>query len=267
MLLTIDIGNSTIGAAAFCEDRLVPLESIPTDYRLPRAEYAGVFRVRLEDAGMAPQKISAAVVSCVVPALTDTFLSLVEELTGTRPLLVSPALYHLLPIKMTEIRAAQIGTDIVCNAVEAYSRFRGPCIIVDFGTALTFTAIGAAGSLLGAAIAPGLGTAIQSLASAAAQLHTVPLEVPASPLGQDTIGAIQSGIVFGAAGLAESLAGRFMDEMCRKEGFNRDSIKVIATGGRSGLIAPLVRVFHHVDQHLVFHGLRRVALLASSALR
>ena len=261
MLLAIDIGNSTIGAGVFTEDssRLLPLENIHTDSGRPSAWYESVFLERLTGAGLAPGNISDAVISSVVPALTNPFIEIVEKLFSVKALLVSPAIYHLLPIKMTEIRAAQIGTDIVCSAVEAYGRFRGACVIVAFGTALTFTAIGATGKLLGAAIAPGLGIALKSLASGAAQLYAVPLEVPSSPLGQDTTGAIQSGVILGAVGAAEYLVERFIIEMCRKENIKRDAIQVIATGGNSGLVAPLTGIFRHVDRDLVLHGLGRTA--------
>ena len=267
MLLAIDIGNSTIGAALFPEnaDSLLPLENIPTDAQFPRGEYAAVFRARLQSSGADPRKITAAIASSVVPALTDPFLGMVEECTGVKPLLVNPSLYHLLPVTMPEARAAQIGTDIVCNAVEARARFRGPCVIVNFGTALTFTAVGSAGEILGAAIAPGLGIALRSLASGAAQLYTVPLEVPSSPLGGDTVSAIQSGVVFGSVGLAESLVSRFINEMCRIEGLQKDSIQVIATGGLCGLVAPLTGIFGHVDPYFIFHGLRRIAQAITKA--
>jgi type III pantothenate kinase len=188
---------------------------------------------------------------------------MLERLCGAKPLLVGHALYGLLPVKIPAHRSRQIGTDIVCNAVEAWTRFRRPCIVVDFGTALTFTAIGASGSLLGTAIAPGLAIAAQALARSAAQLFPVALEAPASPLGENTTEAMQSGLVFGYAGLAESMASRLAAEMRRKEGSSQD-IAVIATGGLSSLIAPLVRTFHSVDKNLIFHGLRRVARLAGA---
>ncbi|MCL1818841.1 MAG: type III pantothenate kinase, partial [Spirochaetaceae bacterium] len=104
MLLAIDIGNSTIGAVLFPKDgdSFLPLENIPTDAQLPRGEYARIFRESLQSSGAGPGEITAAIASSVVPALTDTFLGMVEEITGVKPLLVSHALYHLLPITMPE---------------------------------------------------------------------------------------------------------------------------------------------------------------------
>jgi type III pantothenate kinase len=209
-----------------------------------------------------PGAIAGAVVSSVVPSVTDSLCAALERLTGVKPLLVSHALYGLLPVKIPAHRCRQIGTDIVCNAVEAWARFERPCIIVDFGTALTFTALGPCGSLLGTAIAPGLAIASGALSRSAAQLFPVALEAPASPLGENTVQAMQSGLVFGCAGIAESLTGRFMEEMRRKGCPPGQDIPVIATGGLCGLIAPLVRVFSSVDKHLIFHGLRRVAEIA-----
>ena len=264
MLLALDIGNSTIGAALFPagEDSLVRLENIPTNVKRPRGEYGPAFRERLQSSAIAPGKITAAIISSVVPALTDTFLAVVEETTGIKPLPVSPALFSLLPVKIAEASAGQVGADIVCNAAGAYARFGKPCVVVNFGTGLTFTAIGATGSLLGVAIAPGISLALQSLVSGTALLSTVPLEAPASCLGHDTTSAIQSGIVFGAVGLAESLVKRFIGEMCHRESLQKNDIQVIATGGLCGLAAPLADIFHHVERDLIFHGLWHIAKAA-----
>lgn len=257
-MLTIDIGNSTIASALFYKDLYdpEPLERLPTGAMLEADECGAALRRFLEG-----RDIDAVIISSVVPCLTKPFLKMLKELGCEKPLLVNSALYPLLPVKIPGPRAPQIGTDIVCNAVEAYARFQGPCVIVDFGTALTFTALGASGDLLGTAIAPGLATAAQSLAGNAAQLYLVPIEEPPSPLGANTVQAIQSGLVFGWVGLAESLVNRFKTEICRKEGISRERIQVIATGGFCGLIAPLTGIFDHVDRLLVLHGLRRIAHL------
>jgi type III pantothenate kinase len=266
VLLTVDIGNSTIGAAIFAlrAREALPLGNIATAAPQNGGQYLKEFRALLDASGIRPHALTSAIVSSVVPAVTDRFLAMLEGLTGVKPLLVRPALYDLLPVKIPASRSRQIGTDIVCNAVEAWARFQRPCIIVDFGTALTFTALGVSGGLLGAAIAPGLAVASRALAQSAAQLFPVALEVPPSPLGENTVEAMQSGLIFGCAGLAESLIGRFMAEMRRKECPPNGDIAVIATGGLCGLIAPLVPAFLSVDTHLIFYGLRRIADLAGA---
>jgi type III pantothenate kinase len=265
VLLAVDIGNSTIASAFFHtttrddsrEPELLerlPSGAIPADAVIK--EYRAAFHRFL-----AGRKNVAAIVSSVVPRLTGPVTGILEECCGAKPLLVTSELYHLLPVSIPPSRARQIGTDFVCNAVEAYSRFRSPCVIADFGTALTFAAVGASGGLLGTAIAPGLATAAQSLADNAAQLFPVPIEVPPSPLGDNTTEAVQSGLVYGWAGIAESLGSRFRNELCLRENARLEDIQVIATGGFCELIAPLTGIFTCVDRQLVLRGLRRIARL------
>jgi type III pantothenate kinase len=263
MLLVIDIGNTNIVAALFRDDTPLPVGRIYTDPKRTGDEYAIVFRSLLREKGVAISDINASIVSSVVPALIGPFLSMIEGITGKKPLLVNPGLYHLLPVKIPEPRAPQVGTDIVCNIVEAYSRFKAPCIVVDFGTALSFAAVGSDGTLLGAAIAPGLGLAVDSLASSAAQLYPVALEAPASALGENTVHAIQSGIVLGYKGLVESLVAQFKDEMTHIQGIKAQDIEVIATGGLNSVLHPITNVFKHVDRHLILYGLKRIAQLAT----
>ncbi|MDR3324779.1 MAG: type III pantothenate kinase, partial [Spirochaetaceae bacterium] len=238
MLLVIDIGNTNIVVALFRDGALSPVGRIYTDPKRTGDEYSIVFRSLLREIGVSPQDIGASIVSSVVPALIGPFLSMIEGLTGKKALLVNHALYHLLPVKIPPSRAHQIGTDIVCNVLEAYSRFNGPCIVVDFGTALSFAAIGRDGALLGTAITPGLGIAVQSLVSHTAQLPPVALEAPESTLGANTVDEIQSGIVLGYKGLVESLIGQFKDEMQRLEGMRPEDVRVIATGGLNSVLSP-----------------------------
>jgi type III pantothenate kinase len=276
MLLVIDIGNTNIVAALFAnasvsgsgENAPSPLGRIFTDSNRTGDEYGIIFRSLLREKGIAPEAITASIVSSVVPALIGPFLSMIEGLTGKKPLLVNHTLYHLLPVKIPKSREHEIGADLVCNVVEAYARFR-PCIVVDFGTALTFTAVDSAGNLLGTAIAPGLGIAVKSLAQHTALLPSVALEAPPSALGTNTVHAIQSGIVLGYKGLVETMIARLKDEMRRMDadgaGAGSTEIIVIATGGLNSVLSPITNVFQHVDRNLILYGLRRIAGLCGCA--
>jgi type III pantothenate kinase len=262
VLLAVDIGNSTIASAFFHEGAGEPeaLERLPSGPAPAADGYRAAFQRFL-----AGRNGVTAAVSSVVPHLTGPVMDILETLCGAKPLLVTSDRYHLLPVTIPGSRAAQIGTDFVCSAVEAYSRFRSPCVIVDFGTALTFAAVSAGGALLGTAIAPGLAAAAQSLADSAARLSLVPIEIPASPLGQNTVQAIQSGLVYGWAGIAASLGGRFIAELRLRDGAREEDIAVIATGGFCELIAPLAGIFTHVDRGLVLKGLARIAAINGGA--
>jgi len=122
--------------------------------------------------------------------------------------------------------------------------------------------VGPKASLLGTAITPGLGIAVQSLVSHTAQLPPVALEAPESPLGANTVDAIRSGIVLGYKGLVESLIAQFKDEMRRLEGMRQEDVRVIATGGLNSVLSPITNVFQSVDRHLTLYGLKRIADLA-----
>lgn len=262
MLLVIDIGNTNIVAALFRGDELIEIGRIFTDSHRTGDEYGIIFRSLLRDIGVQQGEIDSATISSVVPALIGPFVNMTKKLTGRKPLLVNPAIYGKLPVKAPEARVHEIGTDLVCNAVAAYTRFKGACIIVDFGTALTFTAVGKAGDILGCAFAPGLGTAVRALSSDTAQLSVVPLQAPDSSLGGNTVHAIQAGIVLGYKGLVEFLLSEMKKDMEGVEGTPRDDISVIATGGLNSVLQPITDVFQYVDKQLILRGLKIISCLA-----
>ena len=140
---------------------------------------------------------------------------------------------------------------MVCNAVAAFTSYPGNSIIVDFGTALTFTTVLASGEMAGVAIAPGLKTAVGSLTEKTALLPSIELSAPPSPLGKNTVEAIQSGVVFGYVGLIESLLARTEKEI-------KDQVTVIATGGLSGVMQPLIKKIDHLAPNLTLDGLKLV---------
>ena len=143
----------------------------------------------------------------------------------------------------------EIGTDLLANAVAAKELHGGDTIVVDFGTALTFTVVDKDGLILGVNIAPGLKTAIKALVGQTAQLPEVPLELPESVLGKNTIHAIQNGVLWGYISMVEGMLDRIQKELGRE-------VKVVATGGLSSILTPLHDRFDKVDRHLTLEGLR-----------
>ncbi|MDR2802899.1 MAG: type III pantothenate kinase [Treponema sp.] len=259
MLLVIDIGNTNIVAALFRGDDMIELGRIFTDAHRTGDEYGIIFRSLMRDIGVVPEEIDSATISSVVPALIGPFVNMVKKMTGSKPLLVNHAIYDRLPVKAPAARVHEIGTDLMCNAVAAYTRFGGACIIVDFGTALTFTAVGKSGDILGCAFAPGLGTAVTALSANTAQLSVVPLEAPASSLGGNTVHAIQAGIVLGYKGLVEFLLSEMKKDMEGVDGVSRNDISVIATGGLNSVLQPITDVFQYVDRQLILRGLKIIS--------
>lgn len=265
MLLAVDIGNTNIVVALFHKEELVHEWRVFSDPNRTADEYSSVLFSFMRDAGVTISSIDSSILSSVVPLLIGPFITVLERITGKKPDIVSPAIYDRLDITIPEPAIHEIGSDIVCNAVGAWGMLKSACIVVDFGTALTLTAINSKGDILGVSIAPGLRTAVNSLFKNTAQLPSVPLEAPPDSLGTNTIHSIQSGIVLGYKGLVEFLIATIKKDMYAKSGVAEDDIKVIATGGLNSVLKPITSVFQTVDKQLTLKGLMRVASLLNES--
>jgi len=172
---------------------------------------------------------------------------MLHNLLGHSPFLVEPSMYGKLPVNV--LNPYEIGADLVADATAAFIRYQAPCMVIDFGTALTFTTISASGEILGVSIAPGLRTALESLTSNTAQLPDVQLVAPPSVLGKNTIHAIQSGIVLGFAGLVDSIVSQTEKELGQ-------SLTVVATGGLSAVLFNVAKKIQVIDKNLTLEGLK-----------
>ena len=246
MLLAIDAGNTDIVFGLYDGDDWVRLWRIPSKDRQARKTWGPKLKSELQELRLKPTDLEEVVVSSVVPEIDEPLRSLLLKLIQRPPRWVGPELYEKLAIKVHNPQ--EMGTDLVANAVAAYDRFKQKCLVVDFGTALTFTTIADDGQVLGVAIAPGLRTAVKALFLNAAQLPEVPLEVPDSALGQNTIHAIQAGVVMGYAGMVRHL----IEQIRREVG---SDLKVIATGGLSEVLTPIKDQFDAIDRLLTLEGL------------
>jgi type III pantothenate kinase len=249
MLLAIDIGNSNIAFGIYDKDwqhhwRLNTVANKTSD------EYEVLFRSLLANGFDRLEGIDKVIISSVVPPLSSTFKRMIKHMLGQDVIFVSPALDT--GIKVTIDNPAEIGSDLLANAVAGYSLFNGPCIIVDFGTALSITVVGTGGELLGVSIAPGLESAMKALSANTAQLPFVDLSAPESAIGKNTTQAIQSGVVLGYTGLVEYLLRRIKSEL-------GGDVSTIATGGLSEVIAPLTDQFDALEPWLTLDGLRLIA--------
>jgi type III pantothenate kinase len=213
-------------------------------------EYAVLFRSLLRDRDLHLDDVTRVVLSSVVPALTTTLSEMFERHTSADLLAVGPGVRTGLRIRTDN--PAEVGADLVANAVAAHARFHSNCIVVDFGTALTFTAVAKSGDLMGVAIAPGLRAAAGALASNTAQLPRVRLVPPPAAIGRNTVHSIQSGVVFGYIGLVEALIRRMRTEL-------GGEALAIATGGLARVIAPLSSEFASIEPWLTLDGLRLIA--------
>lgn len=250
MILTIDIGNTNIVFGVADQTDWVKIWRIQTDWSKTADEYEVIFRSLFASSSIGCAEISRTVLSSVVPSLIRPFREMLNNLLGCSLLLVEPSIYDNLPIKI--IDPYEIGTDLVADATAAFIGYGGPIMVIDFGTALTFTTISRAGEILGVAIAPGLLTALKSLTGNTAQLHDVQLVSPPSVLGKNTVHAIQSGIVLGFAGLVDSMVSRTEDELGEK-------LTVVATGGLSAILKNISSRIEIIDENLTLDGLKYIA--------
>ena len=262
MLLTFDIGNTNIKAAVFEQDTVVEQWRISTDTRRTGDEYFALLRTLFKDFGLDFAKIDNVVVSSVVPQLIGAFVIVSQRLINKKPLIVGADVFKYLPIKVPAGAEHEIGGDLLCDAVQAWETYHSACIVADFGTALSFTAVDDKGNIAGIAIAPGIGTALKSLFSNTAQLPSVPLEIPPSSLGTNTVECIQSGILYGYKGLVEGIVNQMKADMERQYGVAQNNIRTIATGGLNSILSPITQVFDVTDKSLTLNGLYTIAKYA-----
>ncbi len=246
MLLAIDIGNTNVVGGVFEGSTLLTHWRLATNPKTTADEYGVLCLSIMGRSGRAPEQITGAIISSVVPALTETFESMVESSFGCSPITVSSDMDTGLTLKYSNPK--EIGSDRIVNAAAAHEKFRRDLIIVDFGTATTFCAVSRAGEYLGGVIAPGLGISAEALFTRAAKLSKVELARPKTVIGTDTAGSIQSGLIFGYAGLVDTLVQRMEREM------GRPSL-VIATGGLAPVIAPETQSIQHIEPFLTLTGL------------
>jgi len=246
MLLAIDIGNTNVVAGIFDGSTLLTHWRLATDPKTTADEYAVLCLSLMARDGRVPEQITGAIISSVVPALTETFESMVETSFGCTPITVSPDMDTGLTLNYPNPK--EIGSDRIVNAAAAYEKFHRDLIIVDFGTATTFCSVSRDGEYLGGVIAPGLTISAEALFTRAAKLSKVELARPKTVIGTDTAGSIQSGLIFGYAGLVDTLIQRMEGEMGRTS-------YVIATGGLASVIAPEARSIQHIEPFLTLHGL------------
>jgi len=248
MFLAIDIGNSNIVVGVYENENWRKIWRVNTNSEKSILFYQQFLMDALLEEGVASQDVTAVVFSSVVPDLNDNFKVLLDHLYHHAKItILNPELYLELGLQVA--RPYEIGSDLVANAVAAHQIYKCNAIVIDFGTALSFTIVNEEGHILGVSIAPGLKTAIRALSKGTAQLPEVLLEYPKSAVGTNTNHAIQSGVLVGYVGLV-----RYMIQEIRKE--LGDDFKTIATGGLSHILAPLQNDFDFINKNLTLEGLR-----------
>lgn len=251
MLLALDIGNSNIVAGIFDGSHLAAQWRLSTRRDRTADELAVFLKVALDAWDVHFTDIHGVVISSVVPTLTSQATQLARVYLKCEPVVVGPKLDIGLVNKYENPEA--VGADRLVNGVAAWTKHQTAIVAVDFGTATTIDAVSQEGHYLGGAIAPGIQISTDALFSAAARLTRVELVEPACALGRNPTASLQSGILYGYAGLVKELIARCTVEV---GALGNDKITTLATGGLAELIAPLVPAIQHIEPHLTLEGLR-----------
>ncbi len=257
MLLAIDIGNTNtvLGLYPLDSSELAADWRITTHKNQTTDEYGVLFLNLFSLKQIDAAKIKAIIISSVVPPLDATIRDLCERYFRIKPIFVEPGIKTGMPLLVDN--PAELGADRIVNDVAAFTRYGGPLIVVDFGTATTFDVITARGEYIGGVIAPGLGISADALFSRAAKLARVDIKRPARTIGTNTIAHLQSGLFYGYIGLVDGILERMLAEMSAGQLSPPDvAPKVIATGGLAHMMHGESKYITTMDDMLTLDGLR-----------
>jgi type III pantothenate kinase len=247
MLLAIDIGNTNITLGVFDGEKLKVTYRLATHVNQMPDEYAVYILSLLNQSGIEPGAINDGAVSCVVPPLATTFNELFKKYFNVTPLVIGPGIKTGVRIRYDNPR--ELGGDRMSNAAGALHLYKPPIIVVAMGTATAFDTISKEGDYLGGAVAPGLAIAAEALYTRTAALPRVELVRPKKAIGPNTVAAMQSGIIFGYAGLIDGVVTRIQEEL-------GDKATVVATGGYASIIAKETRLIQKVNTNLGLIGIK-----------
>jgi len=248
-LLAIDVGNTSVAIGVFDGTEEIATFRVASDQENFPDEYAMLLLGLLRTRDIAPEDVTAAVMSSTVPPLITTFQQVCRKHFEVEPLVVGPGVRTGVRVLYDNPR--EVGPDRILHAVAALDIYDPPMIIVDLGTACVFDAVSRDGDYLGGAIAPGIGLASQALFTRAAMLHRVGLEQPGSPIGRNTVHSMQSGIFFGYVEMVRGMVRRFKAEI-------GEEALVIGTGGYVNVLAEEAGCFDVIEPDLNLTGLRIV---------
>ena len=246
MLLTVDIGNTTVAVAGFAGERLAFLRRLPSDRDLDRPGWQTALGELLAGAG----SVRGSALASVVPDLTGRVAGALSALTGKPVLTVDKNTPTGLPLGSYD--AKNLGMDRVVDCVAALSRYAPPLAVFDMGTATTLSVVGANGVFQGGMILPGRSLSVNALSARAAQLPPIPLSPPEGLIGTDTETCMRYGALYGAAGAIEGIVVRLEEQL--------GPLTVVLTGGNSAYVRPLLRVPTAWEPNLTFLGLRQLWL-------
>ena len=239
MILAIDIGNTNIVIGCIQGEDILFVERLSTDSTKTVLEYAISFKNVLELYHLDPADFHGAIVSSVVPPVTNIVKEAAKKITGQEVVIIGPGVKTGLNILMDN--PAQLGSDLVANAVAGIAEYKAPLIIIDIGTATTISVVDKKQNYIGGMILPGILVSSDSLTSRTSQL----------PRGTNTIDCMNSGLIYGNASCIDGMIRRIEKELGEKA-------TVIATGGLAGCIIPHCLEDIIIDDALLLKGLKLI---------
>ncbi len=247
MLLVIDVGNTNTVLGIFQGGTLRAQWRLTTNRAQTADEYGILIKNLFLLDGHRPDSVKSMIIASVVPPLNGILAEMAEKYFSLKPLFLEPGTRTGMAIHYDNPQ--EVGADRIANSVAAFEKYGGPCIIVDFGTAITFDVISVLGEYLGGVIAPGIGISSEALFQRAARLPRVEIREPQTVIGTNTVSSMQAGLFYGAVGLVDGILDRLYAAM-------GPETRVVATGGQASWVAPASKYKPPVDAFLTLEGLR-----------
>ncbi len=247
MLLVVDVGNTNTFLGVFEGKELRAEWRLSTNRSQTADEYGILIRNLFTLDGIQSSQIQGIMVANVVPPLNSVIEEMASKYFHLKPIFLEPGIRTGMAIHYENPQ--EVGADRIADGVAAFEKYGGPCVVVDFGTAITFDAISERGEYLGGVIAPGIGISSEALFRQAARLPRVEIRDPQRVIGTNTVGSMQSGLFYGTVGLVDGILDRLLAVLGEKT-------KVVATGGQASLVAGASKYKPPVDPFLTLDGLR-----------
>ncbi len=245
MILAVDIGNTNIVVGCCADGRILFSERVSTNHTATELEYAALLKTITDLHGLRTGRIDGAIISSVAPSVTTVMKRAITKITGADAMVIGPGIKTGLSIKIDN--PAQLGSDLVVDAVAGIHEYGAPLIIIDMGTATTFSVIDSNKNYLGGIIMPGIGISLNAMVSNASQLPKIGFDKPKRLIGTNTVECMKSGVMYGSAAQIDGVIERVHDEI--------GAADTVATGGLAGAVVPLCKSKIALDDDLMLKGL------------